>query len=114
LALAAALALLVWPLLFPNASLYFQVLGMACLYGTLALAWNLYALSGAISLGHAAFFGLGAYGSALLNHHFHWSPLGTIPVGALASVAFGVLWCLPGIGFPGRDGNPQSGHRQLG
>ncbi len=94
LALAAALALLVWPLLFPNASLYFQVLGMACLYGTLALAWNLYALSGAISLGHAAFFGLGAYGSALLNHHFHWSPLGTIPVGALASVAFGVLWCL--------------------
>jgi len=67
---------------------------MACLYGTLALAWNLYALSGAISLGHAAFFGLGAYGSALLSHYFHWSPLWTIGLGALASVAFGFLWCL--------------------
>lgn len=94
LALAAALVLLGWPLLFPHASLYYQVLGMACLYGTLALAWNLYALSGAISLGHAAFFGLGAYGSALLNHHFQWSPLGTILMGPLASVAFGFLWCL--------------------
>ena len=93
-ALAAALALLVWPLFFPQASLYFQVLGMACLYGTLALAWNLYALSGAISLGHAAFFGLGAYGSALLSHYFHWSPLVTIGLGALASVVFGFLWCL--------------------
>lgn len=93
-ALAAALALIVWPLLFPDASLYFQVLGMACLYGTLALAWNLYALSGAISLGHAAFFGLGAYGSALLSHYFQWSPLVTIGLGSLASVVFGLLWCL--------------------
>jgi branched-chain amino acid transport system permease protein len=94
LALAAALALIGWPLCFPQAPLYYQVLGMACLYGTLALAWNLYALSGAISLGHAAFFGLGAYGSALLNHHFSWSPLWTILVGALASVGFAVLWSL--------------------
>jgi len=94
LALAAALALLGWPLLFPVAPLYYQVFGMACLYATLALAWNLYALSGALSLGHAAFFGLGAYGSALLSHYFQWSPLLTIVLGALASVAFGVLWGL--------------------
>lgn len=94
LALVAALVLIGWPLIFPQAPLYFQVFGMACLYGTLALAWNWYALSGAISLGHAAFFGLGAYGSALLSHHWHWSPLLTVLVGALASVAFGVLWSL--------------------
>jgi branched-chain amino acid transport system permease protein len=83
-----------WPLWFPDASLYFQVLGIACLYGILALAWNLYALSGAISLGHAAFFGLGAYGSALLNHHWQWSTLATILVGPLASLLFAVLWIL--------------------
>lgn len=91
---AAALGLMVWPLFFPDAFLYFQVLGMACLYGTLALAWSIYALSGAISLGHAAFFGLGAYGSALLNHYWHWSPFLTILVGSLASVVFGLLWSL--------------------
>jgi branched-chain amino acid transport system permease protein len=91
---AAALGLAVWPLFFPDAFLYFQVLSMACLYGTLALAWSIYALSGAISLGHAAFFGLGAYGSALLNHYWHWSPFLSILVGALAGVAFGLLWSL--------------------
>jgi branched-chain amino acid transport system permease protein len=91
---AAALALAVWPQVFQDTSLYLQVMGMACLYGTLALAWNLYALSGALSLGHAAFFGLGAYGSALLSHHFHWSTVATIPLGALAGLMFGFLWIL--------------------
>ncbi len=93
---AAALVLLlaIWPLIFRESDQFCQVLGLACLYGTLGLAWNIYALSGAISLGHAAFFGLGAYASALLNHHFHWSPLFTMPLGALASVAFAVFWNL--------------------
>jgi branched-chain amino acid transport system permease protein len=91
---AVALVLAVWPLVLQDASLYLQVMGMACLYGTLALAWNLYALSGAISLGHAAFFGLGAYGSALLSHHWQWSTVVTIPLGALAGLAFGILWNL--------------------
>jgi branched-chain amino acid transport system permease protein len=93
-AAAVAIALALWPLLFPDASLYFQVLGVACLYGTLALAWNLYALSGAISLGHAAFFGLGAYGSALLDYYFHWSTVSAILLGSLASLLFGLLWAL--------------------
>jgi branched-chain amino acid transport system permease protein len=92
LAAAGILLLTFWPLIFPGATQVHQVLGITCLYGTLALAWNIYALSGAISLGHAAFFGLGAYASALLNHHYHWSPLLTIPLGALASVAFAVFW----------------------
>jgi len=89
---AAVLLLAVWPLVFPEAIQFQQVLGLTCLYATLALAWNMYALTGAISLGHAAFFGLGAYASALLNHYYHWSPLLTIPVGALAGVVFAVFW----------------------
>ncbi len=83
-----------WPLLFPDASLYYQVFGVACLYGTLALAWNLYALSGAISLGHAAFFGLGAYGSALLDHYWHWPTVAAILLGPLASLMFALAWSL--------------------
>jgi len=91
-AAAGILLLAVWPLVFRDSPQFYQVLGITCLYGTLALAWNIYALSGAISLGHAAFFGLGAYASALLNHHWHWSPLYTIPLGAMAAVAFAVFW----------------------
>jgi len=86
------LVLAAWPLIFRDAFLFYQVLGFACLYGALALAWNMYALSGAISLGHAAFFGLGAYGSVLCNQHWHWSPFLCIPLGALTSVAFAVCW----------------------
>jgi branched-chain amino acid transport system permease protein len=89
---AAILVLGVWPLVFPEAIQVQQVLGLTCLYATLALAWNLYALTGAISLGHGAFFGLGAYASALLNHYYHWSPLLTIPVGALAGAVFAFFW----------------------
>jgi branched-chain amino acid transport system permease protein len=92
--LAAALLLAIWPLIFAEADLYYQIFGMACFYGVLAIAWNIYALSGAISLGHAAFFGLGAYGSALLSHYLQWSPFVTIPLGALVGAAFGVVWGL--------------------
>jgi branched-chain amino acid transport system permease protein len=91
-AVAVAIALAIWPLVFDEADFYYQIFGMACFYGVLAIAWNIYALSGAISLGHAAFFGLGAYGSALLCHYLQWSPIITIPLGALAGAAFGVLW----------------------
>jgi branched-chain amino acid transport system permease protein len=70
------------------------VLGLACFYGALAVAWNLYALTGAISLGHSAFFGLGAYGSALLGYHLGWSPALTVPVGAGVAVCYAGLWCL--------------------
>jgi branched-chain amino acid transport system permease protein len=87
------LLLALWPLAAPGA-LYFQVLGMACLYGVLAVAWNLYALSGAVSLGHGAFFGLGAYGAALLSLKAGWTPLWAAPLGALCALAFGAVWGL--------------------
>jgi len=90
----AILVLLTWPLVFTEAELYYQVFGMACFYGVLAIAWNIFALSGSISLGHAAFFGLGAYGSALLSYYLHWSPLVTIPLGGLVGALCGVLWGL--------------------
>lgn len=93
-ALTAGLLLALWPLAVPEADLYFQVLGMACFYGVLAMAWNIYALSGAISLGHAAFFGLGAYGSALMSHYLQWSPALTIPLGAMVGAAYGAVWGL--------------------
>ncbi len=54
----------------------------------LALGLNmLMGYAGQISLGHAAFYGLGAYTSAVLTVHYHWSPWSALPA-ALLLTAF--------------------------
>jgi len=52
-------------------------------------------LLGEISLGHAAFYGIGAYTTAILSSRWGWSPLFTIPLGALMGALMGFL-----IGYP--------------
>jgi len=65
-------------------------------YASLGLSWNLIGgFAGQLSLGHAAFYGLGAYTSALLFLHFQISPW----IGMLAGGAVAVLFALI-IGFP--------------
>jgi len=81
-----------WPLTGVGTDLHCRVLGFAFYYGTLAFAWNLLALTGVVSLGHAAFFGLGAYGSALLDHYWKLSPCITILAGGGLGTAYGILW----------------------
>jgi branched-chain amino acid transport system permease protein len=65
-------------------------------YGTLAAAWNLVGgFAGQISLGHTAFFGIGAYTSTLLYLNFAVSPW----LGMLAGAGLSVLVAV-GIGIP--------------
>ena len=65
-------------------------------YASLGLSWNLIGgFAGQLSLGHAAFYGLGAYTSTLLFQHFQISPW----IGILAGGAVAVLFALI-IGFP--------------
>ena len=90
--IAILLFFICWPFLFQNTALYYRVMTMTFFYGALALAWNVYALTGNISLGHAAFFGLGAYGSALLSYYWHTSPYLTIPFGGIVGALYGALW----------------------
>ena len=52
-------------------------------------------ISGQLSLGHAAFMGIGAYTSAILAKNLGWTPWTTMPMGGLAAMIIGVL-----IGFP--------------
>lgn len=85
-------ALFLWPFLVPHDGIHFRVMGMACFHGCLAMAWNLSSLAGTVSLGHAAFFGLGAYGSALCNHYTHVSPYLTILFGGLLGALYGMGW----------------------
>jgi branched-chain amino acid transport system permease protein len=59
-------------------------------YISLSVAWNILSLSGNVSLGHCAFFGLGAYTSAIL-----FIKLGIIPwIGMVAGVGAALLGAL--------------------
>ena len=64
---------------------YLYLVSTAALFGTMATAWNLLAYAGQISFGHAAFFGLGAYGAALASLA-GLSPWSAIGLGGLVGV----------------------------
>src|SRR5687767_15525585 len=66
------------------------------LYATLAQAWNLLAgYCGQISLGHAVFFGTGAYTSSMLVKVFEVTPWAGMAAGVVLAVALSQA-----IGYP--------------
>ena len=88
LAGVAALAVTV-PLWLPN-PYYLHVLIMAGIFAILALSLNLLlGYTGQLSLGHAAFFGIGAYASALLTLRSGWSVWLGLAAGTLAAALAG-------------------------
>ncbi len=73
LALAAMLAVL--PFFFPN-NFYYDVAIKTALNAVVCIGLNLLiGYAGQISLGHAGFFALGAYASAILTTHYGWPGL---------------------------------------
>jgi branched-chain amino acid transport system permease protein len=67
------------------------VLGLALLTG----------FNGQISIGQGAFFGTGAYTTAILVADHGWNHLATIPAAALISFALGILVGLPALRIKG-------------
>ena len=66
------------------------------LWGAAASAWNVAGgYAGQVSLGHSAFFGLGAYSAALLGTRWSLSPWIALLVGAGLATAFGFVHRLP-------------------
>lgn len=92
---AFALCILLAPLAF-SGNYLMNVLVFVGIHTMLAVALNLLlGYAGQISLGHAAFFGLGAYGSGILSTTYEWNPWVAMIVVAL------VVGCLAfTIGFP--------------
>ncbi|HEV8309418.1 MAG TPA: branched-chain amino acid ABC transporter permease [Methylomirabilota bacterium] len=83
---AAALA----PLVIRDAYLL-DSLVLILLWGALSAAWNVAGgYAGQVSLGHSAFFGLGAYSAALLGTRWGLSPWIGLLVGVLLSTAAGL------------------------
>jgi len=80
-----ALAALTLPLWIANAY-FLHIVIMAGVFGILALSLNLLlGYTGQLSLGHAAFFGIGAYTSALLSVRWEWSFWLALPAAVLAA-----------------------------
>ncbi len=72
-----------------------RVITQTCMWGLLAMSWDLLASSGMVSLGQALFFGVGAYIAGTLNHYLGLPPWLSIPVATLAGGAICTLLLLP-------------------
>ncbi|MEY4339465.1 MAG: hypothetical protein RLZ14_1315 [Actinomycetota bacterium] len=74
----------------------------ALTYMAAAMSLNLLlGYTGQISLGHSAFFGIGAYTTAILVSKYGWSPFTTIPVAFVVAFAIGAVVSLPALRIKG-------------
>lgn len=77
--------LFLWPLLTQD--VFYQRIGALVLLSAIsASAWNLLGgYAGQVSVGHAVYFGAGAYASLVVYTRLGWPPIAGAPVGILAS-----------------------------
>jgi len=79
-----------------------QLLTFIGIYTLLALGLNmLMGYAGQISLGHAAFYGLGAYTSGVLTVHWGWSPWAALPAALALTALVAFLVGLPTLKLSG-------------
>jgi branched-chain amino acid transport system permease protein len=79
-----------------------HIMVLSCIYVILACSWNLLSgYAGLLNLGHAAFFGIGAYASALLALHAGLSPWLGLFAGGLVAALFGAMLGIPSFRLAG-------------
>ena len=91
-------AILAIVLIFPNAVSTYQtnIMITALMYIVLGLGLNIVVgMAGLLDLGFVAFYAVGAYTYALLNHHFGFGFWETLPIGGGLAAIAGIL-----LGFP--------------
>lgn len=75
---------------------------LVIVYAVAILGLNLITgYAGAISLGHGAFFALGAYVAAILIHRYGWDPYTPIPVAGIVCWIVGLLFGMPALRLRG-------------
>jgi branched-chain amino acid transport system permease protein len=85
-----------------SAMYWLEVLNTVGLYAILALSLNvILGHAGMFNMGHAAFFAVGAYVTAILNLTYGWSILSTLPVAGLAAGLFAAIVAGPIIHLRG-------------
>ncbi len=81
---------------------YLSIFIPAVLLGAVSIAWNLLAgICGQVSFGHAAFFGIGAYTSAILVMKAGWNPYLAMVAAALAGTVGSFVIGLPAFRLRG-------------
>lgn len=98
---APAIALLAYPLIF--ATPFQQRLGaLVLLYAIGASAWNIVGgYAGLISVGHAVFFGCGAYGALASYQYMGLPPIAGLPIGVAVSVMIAAAIGVPTLRLSG-------------
>jgi branched-chain amino acid transport system permease protein len=80
----------------------FLQLSLMIVYAIAVLGLNLLTgFNGQISLGHGAFFAIGAYAAAILMDRWDWPYWATLPIAALACFVAGYLFGLPALRLDG-------------
>lgn len=92
---AMVVILLVLPLFIQDPYMM-NIVILSLLFGVLACSWNLICgYTGIFTFGHQAFFGIGAYVSALLSMKLNLSPWLGLPVGGISAGLIGFFIGLP-------------------
>jgi branched-chain amino acid transport system permease protein len=95
LAVILLLALFLAPLYLRN-DYYIRVAVLVCIFGAASIGWNLLGgYANQVSLGHAVFFGIGAYAVLIVQTELGLVPWVAMPIGIAVSVLVALL-----IGWP--------------
>lgn len=85
---------IVFPFIFSTYQV--NIMTTALMYVVLGLGLNIVVgLAGLLDLGYVAFYAVGAYTYALLNHHFGLGFWTVLPIGGLLAALFGILLGIP-------------------
>lgn len=98
---AIALVFLILPLFMKN-PYWLDVINNIGIYAILALSLNIIVgHTGLFNLGHAAFYAMGAYTTAILNIHYHIPTLWLMPISGITAAIFAAVVARPIIHLRG-------------
>ena len=100
---ATALILAVLPFLLPNNFMLDIAIRIAFAAGAVIGLTLLMGFAGQISIGHAGFLAIGAYGSAIATSRFGWPPLIAIAAAGIASAILAWLVAKPMLRLKGHS-----------
>jgi branched-chain amino acid transport system permease protein len=102
LQLALLVVVLVYPLLVGDSPVYQRLGALVLLAAISASAWNIVGgYAGQVSVGHAVFFGIGAYSAVVAFVHADLPPILGAPLGMLLSVGVAALIGVPTLRLSG-------------
>jgi len=100
--LLLGLLALAYPLLVWGSPVYQRLGALVLLYAIGASAWNIVGgYAGQVSIGHAVFFGVGAYSSVLAYHYLGLPPIAGMPLGILVSLLIASVIGVPTVRLAG-------------